>query len=136
MLKHSSLVRQQEPRGRLGCAVLRSLAVTGLAASLLTLPVGGKSFAAELQAPVAEAAPESAAKKCPPTLSEGSRGDNVVYLQDLLNAYGQIWGWPTISADGVYGGETKGMVVALQYREDLKPDGIAGPKTWHALKVC
>lgn len=135
MQTHRWFKRQHGLYGRLGHTLVRSFVVAGLTVSLLTLPAGGP-FATTFQTSVAEAAPVEAQKQCPPTLSEGSRGDYVVYLQHLLNRYLYIWGLDPIPADGVYGGQTKGYVKALQAHEDLDIDGIAGPKTWRALKAC
>lgn len=58
-----------------------------------------------------------------PTLSEGSRGDHVKYLQRKLG----------LTADGIFGPKTKAAVIAFQRRHGLTADGIVGPLTWRAL---
>ena len=75
-------------------------------------------------------------KKCPPTLSEGARGDYVVYLQDLLNTALRPWGMDPLTIDGVFGGETKGYVMQVQGHARIEQDGIVGPQTWRVLNAC
>jgi peptidoglycan hydrolase-like protein with peptidoglycan-binding domain len=70
------------------------------------------------------AVPEPSGK---PALAEwlkmGSTGDNVVYLQRVLN----------IKADGQFGPITDRAVRAFQAARGLKVDGIVGPITWGRL---
>jgi hypothetical protein len=70
------------------------------------------------------AVPEPSGK---PALTEwlkmGSSGDNVVYLQRVLN----------IKADGQFGPITDRAVRAFQAARGLKVDGIVGPITWGRL---
>jgi len=56
-------------------------------------------------------------------LQVGSRGDNVKQLQSLLD----------ITADGIYGPQTKAAVIAYQKANGLTPDGIVGPLTTSSL---
>ncbi|MDR1638578.1 MAG: peptidoglycan-binding protein [Clostridiales bacterium] len=67
-------------------------------------------------------------------LKEGSRGEDVLLLQKMLNQlsvyYPQV---PRISEDGVFGNGTKGAVQAFQYVFGLDADGIVGPATWNAI---
>ncbi len=65
-----------------------------------------------------------------PTLKEGSRGDDVIYLQRLLNKKGRA----TIAVDGYFGPETKKMVEIYQTQHGLVVDGIVGPQTWSSLE--
>lgn len=65
-----------------------------------------------------------------PVLQEGSRGDAVVELQQLLNKAGFSVG----SADGIFGAKTKAAVVAFQRSHQLVADGIVGARTWAALR--
>ncbi len=67
-------------------------------------------------------------------LRQGSRGQDVVTLQYLLNVLSQYD--PAIPApvqDGIFGSETRRAVVAFQRAAGLDPDGIVGAKTWQAL---
>ncbi len=57
------------------------------------------------------------------TVRQGSRGDTVRQLQELLG----------ITADGIFGPITKAAVKEYQAANGLKPDGIVGPLTWTAL---
>ena len=64
----------------------------------------------------------------PPTLRVGDRGEDVVRLQEGLQARGYA-----IDADGVYGAKTKAAVKAFQAERGLKADGVCGPLTWTLL---
>lgn len=64
-----------------------------------------------------------------PTLRKGSKGEDVVYLQQLLNAEGA-----KISVDGIFGSATEARVEAFQASHGLVADGIVGPLTWSALE--
>ena len=57
------------------------------------------------------------------TLRQGSRGDAVRQLQEILG----------ITADGIFGPITKAAVKDYQAANGLKADGIVGPLTWAAL---
>lgn len=57
------------------------------------------------------------------TVKKGSKGPDVVYLQQKLG----------ISADGDFGPKTHAAVVAFQTSKGLVADGIVGPKTWGAI---
>ena len=59
------------------------------------------------------------------TLQPGSRGDDVVALQEALG----------IPADGAYGPQTKRAVQRFQRIHGLVVDGIAGPATLSALGI-
>lgn len=67
-------------------------------------------------------------------LRQGSRGQDVVTLQYLLNVASEYY--PSIPApaqDGVFGSGTRASVIAFQNAMQLTPDGIVGPLTWQAL---
>jgi peptidoglycan hydrolase-like protein with peptidoglycan-binding domain len=64
-----------------------------------------------------------------PTLRRGSRGPDVVKLQQQLSAAGFNPG----AADGIFGAKTDAAVRAFQTARGLAVDGIVGPKTWAAL---
>jgi peptidoglycan hydrolase-like protein with peptidoglycan-binding domain len=64
------------------------------------------------------------------TLMEGSVGDEVTYLQQLLNKKSRA----TIAVDGYFGSETKQMVQIYQQNYGLVVDGIVGEKTWNSLE--
>jgi hypothetical protein len=65
-----------------------------------------------------------------PTLQVGSKGFQVRSLQFLLVQAGFA-----LTADGVFGANTKAAVVAFQARKGLARDGVVGPKTWAAAVV-
>ena len=67
----------------------------------------------------------------PPTVRQGSRGEPVKMLQQLLNTVGINAGTP----DGVFGPKTTAAVKAFQKARGLTADGIVGPGTWRALGV-
>ncbi len=58
-----------------------------------------------------------------PTLQIGNKNKYVGVLQALLG----------ISADNVYGNDTKAAVIAFQKKKGLAADGVTGAKTWEAL---
>lgn len=64
-----------------------------------------------------------------PTLTEGSKGAEVVKLQEILkqiNFYSGV-------IDGIFGSVTKDAVVRFQREYGLVADGIVGSKTWSKL---
>jgi peptidoglycan hydrolase-like protein with peptidoglycan-binding domain len=66
-----------------------------------------------------------------PTLMEGNEGEEVTYLQQLLNKKSHA----TIAVDGYFGPSTKQMVQIYQRNHGLKVDGIVGPQTWSSLEA-
>lgn len=68
------------------------------------------------------------------TLRQGSRGQDVITLQYLLNVISQYYpGIPSLSQDGIFGSGTRQSVIAFQRAMNLSPDGIVGSQTWDAL---
>ncbi len=73
------------------------------------------------------------------TLSQGSRGSEVEYLQARLNEYyskvqsSEAYGI-RIKVDGYFGSETAARVKLFQLDFSLDVDGIVGVKTWNALE--
>lgn len=69
-----------------------------------------------------------------PVLSQGAHGEltepYVKLLQERLNATGTV---PLLRVDGGFGPITRSALVGFQRSRALKPDGICGPLTWHAL---
>lgn len=63
-----------------------------------------------------------------PTLRRGSKGPDVVYLQQRLSAQG-YW----LTADGSFGPATESAVRSFQRSNGLSADGVVGPMTWAAL---
>jgi len=63
-----------------------------------------------------------------PTLSPGSKGEDVKLLQEILNSYGY-----SLKVDGDFGSSTEAAVKKFQKSRGLVADGIVGPKTWNAL---
>ena len=67
-------------------------------------------------------------------LRQGSRGQDVVTLQYLLNVASRYYSdVPAPSQDGIFGNGTRQSVIAFQRAMGLVADGIAGPRTWQAL---
>ena len=67
-------------------------------------------------------------------LRQGSRGNDVLTLQYLLNVIAQFYpGIPSVSQDGIFGNATRQAVIAFQQMMQLSPDGIVGPATWQAI---
>jgi peptidoglycan hydrolase-like protein with peptidoglycan-binding domain len=64
-------------------------------------------------------------------LKNGSCGDEVRYLQEVLNLL--IRTPPPLQVDGIFGPKTKTRVVQFQRTSGLVPDGIVGPLTTKAL---
>ncbi len=64
-------------------------------------------------------------------LFNGSRGENVLHLQQALAKVGFFSG----KADGIFGPLTEDAVIRFQQENGLTPDGIAGPKTEEALHL-
>jgi 3D (Asp-Asp-Asp) domain-containing protein len=62
-------------------------------------------------------------------LSLGSRGTQVVQLQEALNTKGYECG----AADGIFGPKTNTAVIGFQRDAGLLIDGIVGPQTGRAL---
>ena len=65
------------------------------------------------------------------TLMEGNEGEEVTYLQQLLNKKSHA----TIAVDGHFGPSTKQMVQIYQRNHELVVDGIVGPQTWSSLEA-
>lgn len=63
-----------------------------------------------------------------PVMESGSRGDQVVWLQQLLNGAGQ-----KVPVTGIYGGKTKTAIKAFQSKRGLESDGVTGTQTWNRL---
>ena len=64
------------------------------------------------------------------TLKKGSKGDDVIALQHLLNVEGY-----KLTIDGDFGAKTETAVKMYQKAHGLEDDGIVGAKTWAALGV-
>jgi murein DD-endopeptidase MepM/ murein hydrolase activator NlpD len=71
-------------------------------------------------APAPAPAPAPVAR---PTLKKGSKGADVIYLQQKVGT----------AADGDFGPKTHNAVIAFQRSRGLVTDGIVGPKTWAAI---
>ncbi len=63
-------------------------------------------------------------------LKNGSRGDEVIKLQQALVALGY-----KVGVDGKFGNNTENAVKEAQRRFRLKDDGIVGEKTWAVLST-
>ena len=71
----------------------------------------------------------------PPTvLQPGSTGDKVRQLQYMLSVLSSyISAIPPVTADGVYGSQTRAAVLAFQRRYQLPETGTVGEATWDAI---
>lgn len=68
------------------------------------------------------------------TLRQGSRGQDVITLQYLLNVISQYYpSVPAPAQDGIFGSQTAQAVIAFQKAMRLSADGIVGANTWNAL---
>lgn len=63
-----------------------------------------------------------------PVMEAGARGDQVVWLQQLLNGAGI-----EVPVTGIYGGKTKSAIKSFQNKRSLESDGVAGTQTWNRL---
>ena len=67
-------------------------------------------------------------------LRQGSRGQDVITLQYLLNVISEYYsGIPSPDQDGIFGNGTRQAVIAFQQMMGLAADGVVGPSTWNAL---
>lgn len=67
-------------------------------------------------------------------LRQGSRGNDVLTLQYILNVISEFYpNIPSVSQDGIFGSGTNQAVIVFQRMMQLTPDGIVGPATWQAL---
>lgn len=67
-------------------------------------------------------------------IKNGSRGRNVIFIQNALNALGEnIPGFTEIRVDGAFGNGTESAVRLFQTYYGLTPDGIVGEQTWNKL---
>lgn len=64
-----------------------------------------------------------------PTLRKGSRGEDVRYLQQLLQNDGFF-----VTVDADFGPQTESAVRSFQSSNGLQADGVVGPATWQALE--
>ena len=71
------------------------------------------------------------------TVKNGSKGDDVKYLQQRLNKVRTSLGlsYKKLDDDGVFGAKTEAAVKAFQTNRKLTVDGIVGKNTWSALEV-
>jgi Putative peptidoglycan binding domain len=63
-----------------------------------------------------------------PTLAKGSKGDEVIWLQQHLAAYA-----PTLPITGTFGASTTQVLAAFQAARGLPPSGETDPVTWQAV---
>jgi N-acetyl-anhydromuramyl-L-alanine amidase AmpD len=78
-------------------------------------------------------APAPPLKPPPPTLRLGSKGWQVKQLQRLLNFEPS---GHDVNVDGTFSRAVEAEVKAFQKAAGLRPDGVVGPNTWHALWVA
>jgi hypothetical protein len=64
----------------------------------------------------------------PPKLHAGADGDEVVWVQELLNSAGA-----RLPVGGFFGAQTARALARFQSRHRLPPNGVLGPATWKAL---
>ncbi|MFB2877962.1 peptidoglycan-binding domain-containing protein [Floridanema aerugineum] len=65
-----------------------------------------------------------------PTLSLGSKGEYVKFLQEIFHNRDYD---SSARIDGIFGPRTEATVKEFQRNRYLKVDGIVGPATWNAL---
>ncbi|MBQ8604284.1 MAG: peptidoglycan-binding protein [Oscillospiraceae bacterium] len=65
----------------------------------------------------------------------GSRGDSVRFIQSYMNSVNSYnsHNWPVLAIDGIYGPQTRQVVLAFQNRYNLAADGMVGPNTWRRM---
>lgn len=66
-------------------------------------------------------------------LRVGSRGQNVLLMQEYLNRIADSYPLPSITADGIFGNATRNAVIAFQRLFGLDADGIIGQMTWNRI---
>ncbi|MBO4925911.1 MAG: peptidoglycan-binding protein [Clostridia bacterium] len=74
------------------------------------------------------------ARRLPPTLRRGDRGESVARLQRLLLAQGYDLGHA--GADGIFGAATMAAVQAFQRASGLQADGVADADTQAVLAAA
>lgn len=74
------------------------------------------------------------AAEAPTALKYGDEGNAVQALQQQLRNIGYCDMDGAVNADGKFGRRTYHAVTAFQRDYGLVADGIAGPKTWQALR--
>jgi peptidoglycan hydrolase-like protein with peptidoglycan-binding domain len=95
----------------------------------IDVPVNGE---VAVQATIAAGPPaDFPPPKLPPTIQEGSKGDDVVHAQFLLSVEG--YGIGPNQIDGNFGPILKQVAEAFQRFNGLPVDGAIGPVTWSAL---
>jgi len=72
--------------------------------------------------------PASGSAPAPPVLSEGSQGDMVLWMQELLAS-----AIPSEGIDGNFGPQTLGNLRRFQASRGIAQTGQTGPLTWRAL---
>lgn len=67
-----------------------------------------------------------------PTLSMGSQGDCVKFLQQSLNTLISAG----LAVDGIFGSATQSAVKTFQSQKGIKVDGVVGAQTWSAISAA
>ena len=89
-----------------------------------TTPLGWKALAGPAARPPAGYSPVTSH----PTFRRGSRGDQVVWVQQHLNGAGI-----ETPVSGIFGTGTRKAVIEFQRSRGLKADGVVGGSTWREL---
>jgi hypothetical protein len=114
---HASLHASQERRANAFRRRRRRLrGRTGAVVALVSLTMAGGALAATGGTPVTDSDAPSTTQ---------SSGSSVTALQQALG----------VSADGIYGPQTRAAVRSFQRRNGLPVDGVAGPATLRALGI-
>ncbi len=68
-------------------------------------------------------------------VTAGSTGDSVRFVQAYMNRVGVAHqaGFPAVKVDGIYGPNTRALIIAFQTHFGLKADGIVGSNTWSRM---
>ncbi|KYC36829.1 hypothetical protein WA1_45005 [Scytonema hofmannii PCC 7110] len=70
------------------------------------------------------------AQKSLPPVQNGSTGEAVRFLQQLLIVFGKL---SNSDFDAIFGSNTENAVKEFQREQNLTVDGKVGPQTWAAL---
>jgi metacaspase-1 len=100
----------------------------GLDADGVVGPMTWQALESASPTPATPTQPTTPTSPARPTLRRGSRGQDVMDLQQKLRAQGYF-----LVVDGDFGYRTESAVRSFQNANGLNPDGIVGPQTWAAL---
>ncbi len=115
-------------KGQIAQLLARSVARRGLVGSTLA-GVPAQPISASERAQHIPVEDSVAPRK---TVRYGSRGPDVEYAQDRLNAHGAQ---PPLVVDGIFGPLTRGATRSYQHDHGLDADGVIGRRTWRRSRA-